>query len=221
MQGIDTFAAASWIDNDTPSDALTADDFVCTQTGWITDIEFAGFSYYGSSYIDKFRVSIWTDVPELPGIDESHPGQLLWQKDFGAADPGDPLRLGWQEVSAEQFKIDIPEADWFWQDEGTIYWIGIQGLMVDDGFFDAFYWYFQERHLPIWGDDAAFTSTYFGNPPWANWGFGPGYTDPDLYDGPLPTGWTSADMAFNLTGIPEPASLALLGLGVIVLMRRR
>lgn len=219
----DAYGAASWIDHDTPSDALTADDFLCTEPWWITDIEFFGWSYYGSQYIDQFRITFWSDVPATPQ-DESHPGELLYDYYVNPVTPGDPLGIGWQEIATNHFKINLPEEAWFHQqgtpDDPIIYWIGIQGVMVTDGFFDAFYWNFRDRYQPVWGDDAAFTSNYFGYPPWAHWGFPPGYGDPGLYEGPLPPGWTSADMSFKLTGIPEPASLVLLALGLLALRRR-
>jgi len=219
----DGYAAASWIDNDTPSDAITADDYLCSgqpRDQFITDIEFFGWSYYGIAYLDKFRISFFTDVPATPN-DASHPGELLYQYDVSQADPADPMKIGWQEIETNHFKIDLPQDHWFDQGVGGphVLWIAIQGIMVDDGYFDAFYWNFRERHEPTWGDDAAFASTYFQYAPWFNWGSPAGYADPDLYDGPLPTGWTSLDMSFRLTGIPEPASLLLLALGA--LLRRR
>ncbi|MBN2561578.1 MAG: PEP-CTERM sorting domain-containing protein [Phycisphaerae bacterium] len=220
---LDGYGGASWIDNDTPSDALTADDFLCTQTGYINDIEFNGWSYYGVSYLDSFRITFWTDVPATVD-DASHPGTLLHECVVG---PGEPV--GWHQVDPvndpNHFKINLPDDQWFYQ-EGTeqdpiIYWIGIQGVMLDDGYFDAFYWNFRERHEATWGDDAAFASDYFSYAPWANWGFTAGYGDPDLYEGTLPSGWTSADMSFRLSGTPEPSTLGLLGLGSLALIRRR
>jgi hypothetical protein len=221
---LDGYGAASWVDYDTPSDALTADDYPCSglpADQYVTDIEFYGWSVYGSQYINTFRVSFWNDVPASPS-DASHPGSLLYEYEASAADPADPLKIGWQEIETNHFKIDLPEDQWFDQGLGPkVLWISIQGVMVTDGFFDGFYWNFRERHELTWGDDAAFTSTYFSLPPWYNWGFPTGFADPDLYDGPLPLGWTSADMSFRLTGIPEPATLVLLGLGGLVLVRRR
>jgi hypothetical protein len=208
----DSYGGASWIDNDTPSDALTADDFLCLDGAPISEVYFRGWSYYGIGYLAAFRVTFWTDVPATPN-DESHPGELIYDEVFG---PADPAGLGWKQVDPENdanlFVINIPECLWFPQERGNIYWIGIQGVMVDDGYFDAFYWQFRERHEPVNLDDAAFASDYFGYLPWANWGFQPDYGDPALFDGPLPDGWTSADMCFSLHGIPEPGMLSLLGL---------
>ncbi|MCK4873130.1 MAG: hypothetical protein KAS72_10425 [Phycisphaerales bacterium] len=222
----DTYGAHSTIDYDTPMTSTTADDFLCTMSDQITDIHFWGWSYYGAAYLDGFRVTFWTDVPGDPGIDESHPGEILWQHDFFEADPGDPYGLGWtmMEDNAE-WRINIPEPDWFYPegtpDDPIVYWISIQGIMVDDGASDTFYWNFLDRYLDTWNDDAAFESEYFGFAPWANWGW-PTPDGPDLYEGPFPDGWwKSADMAFVLTSIPAPSSLLLLGLGGLVVTRRR
>ena len=116
-----------------------------------------------------------------------------------------------------EYFVDM-SADAFYQQENNIYWIGIQGVMVDDGYADAWYWHFRERQMPTWGDDAAFYSDYYAIPMWSNWGSPPGYADPDLYDGPLPPDWTSLDMSFRL--VPEPVSLVLLGIGALLLRRR-
>jgi len=228
---LDTYAAASWIDYDTPSDAQTADDYYCDglpQDQFITDLEFYGFSYYGMQYIDKFRVSFFTDMPGTPS-DTSHPGTLLYQYEVTKADPNDPLKIGWQGFATtdpnfygfDRYKIDLPESYWFNQGVGAphILWVSIQGVMVTDGYFDAWYWAFRNRTYQKWGDDAAFTSTYFGYPPWANWGVDPNGAV-NIYDGLLPAGWTSLDMSFRLTAFPEPTGLLLLGLGSLLLRRR-
>lgn len=229
VYGLDDWAAGSWIDNDTPSDALTADDFLCDgapEHAWISDIEFYGYSAYGSQYITQFRVQFWSDVPATAN-DASQPGNLLYSYDVNPADAADPLKIGWYQpdpVNDEyRFKIDLPREQWFYQGPGEkVLWVSIQGIMVDDGYSDAFYWFFQDRAFPTFGDDAAFTSSYYGYPPWYNWGFPVADvgTGPDLYDGTLPIDWyRSADLAFKLTAIPEPASLLLLGL--CTLLRRR
>lgn len=222
-----TNSAASWLDYDTPSDAMTADDYVCSGSAadrYVTDIEFWGFSYYGSVYIQNFVVQFWSDVPASP-TEESHPGTMLYSYHATPANPADPLKLGWQEAEVaanglSRFKIDLPRENWFDQGVGAshVLWISIQGEMVTDGFFDAFYWTFRDPASGHFGDDAAFQSQYFGYAPWAHWADNAGTTS--LYYGPLPAGYTSRDMAFRLTGIPEPTSFLLLGIGFLALRRR-
>ena len=224
--GFDTFGAFSTIDNDSPAFGLTADDFMCMESGFITDIHFAGFSQFGDGFIEGFRITFWTDIPATPD-DESQPGNLLYDYTVGAVDPADPLGIGWQALGDDTYRINLPQDEWFQQEEGNIYWIGIQGVMVDDGFGDSFYWNFVDRDLPTWGDDAAFESETFGFAPWANWGWqddGAGGLEPNLYEGAFPGDpfVKSADMAFALSGIiPAPGALALLGIAGLMGGRRR
>lgn len=224
--GVDSYAAASWDDNDTPSDALSADDFLCTELGWITQIDWCGFSYYGEQYLDGFRISFWTDVPSNPN-DQSHPGSLIYDRTFSMGAGAGYVNSAYNGATGfYDYSICLDELDWFLQQGSTsnpmVYWVSIQGLMVDDGFFDAWYWCFKNRSLPTWNDDAAFTSNYFGMPPWSNWGVDPTGAVA-LYDGPLPAGWTSLDMGYRLYGhpVPEPSAFVAAGIGALALLRRR
>jgi uncharacterized protein (TIGR03382 family) len=196
------------------NEALTADDFPCTETGWITDIEFDGFALQDPANLDRLRITFWSDVPAT-SEEESHPGTLL--KDLSVG-PADPMGLGWKQIDVNRYKVNLPRDSWFVQTEGTIYWIGIQGVMTNN---DVFGWLFRDPTADTWGDDAAFTGTDYA--PWWHWGWDEEYV-PQLYQGTLPSTLVkSADMSFKLTGIPipEPGVFALAGLGVLALLRRR
>jgi len=92
--------------------------------------------------------------------------------------------------------------------------------MITDGEFDSFYWNFRERNETTWGSDGAFASTYFNYARWANWGCPPGYADPAVYTSSAPPDWTSLDLSFKLSGIPEPTALLLLALSSLMLRAR-
>jgi hypothetical protein len=206
MGNYDAYAGASWLDYDTPSDAQTADDFTFGGSGAITQVDFAGWSYYGESYIEAFRITFYSDVPAGPN-DESHPGDMLYDQTFYTW-----TDLGEVAPYVYGYSITFPQGQQFEQQAGNIYWIGIQGVMVTDGYFDAWYWNFVDRYQPTKLDDASFWSDYFGYSPWAHWGFTPGYGDPTLYTGKMPQGYTSADMCFKLYAVPEPSLISLAGL---------
>jgi len=193
---------------------LVADDFLCTETGWITDIEFYGHPSSVAA-ISSFRITFWSDVP-ASDTDESHPGQLLDDITVRPADPGDPLRLGWQYLDNFRFKIDLPQDQWFGQQAGTIYWIGIQAYVSGEGEF--FGWVFRDPNENTWGDDAALGRDEYVPTTWEHFGWNAAMT-PWTYTGKFPTNLVkSADMCFRLTGIvPEPATLTLVGFGAILL----
>lgn len=107
---------------------------------------------------------------------------------------------GW-EVTAAGLDIDLAG--------GTEYWIGLTP-MADFGT------YGQEFHqaAPIVGENTAWRN------PGAAFGYGGDWTYAHVLDSTFT--WPDAfDAAFKVVGIPEPASLALLGLGALALIRRR
>jgi len=199
---------------------IAADDFLCDETGWITDIEFWG-GYSDIFALNALRVTFWEDVPAT-GLDESHPGQLLREIDLTEACPCDELRRGWQLLEGDRFKINLFEEDWFRQEAGTVYWIGIQGLM--DGH-ALFYWHFRDPGATTSGDDATFAGDEHG----LDSSFHIGWrteSEATTYTGTLPDDWfSSADLCFRLTGtaIPEPASICLVAAAAVLfgLGRRR
>jgi hypothetical protein len=215
----------------TPADGglifTSADDWLCNETGWITDIHFHGFY---PDYVEQFKVTFWEDVP-AGAEDESHPGAILQEVTVGPEVGG----VGWTFGDFYEFGINLPQDEWFWQEEGNIYWVSVQAIMAEDGYVDYFYWGTLE---PDYGDldDAVFWDEDLQV--WAHWGWfweiDPDTQElvlgldqyygvaPEVVPEPVEGGYYgSADLTFYLTGIPEPASLSLLALGALVLIRRR
>jgi hypothetical protein len=75
----------------------------------------------------------------------SRPGETLWESevsDFGVV-PFDPPTLeGWYDPANNevlpdnhqayfQYNICLPEADWFWQEQGMVYWLNISAVVAD------------------------------------------------------------------------------------------
>jgi len=124
-----------------------ADDWKCSETGPVTDIHF-WFSARNDwlnlqlpldTQIFNIHVSIHADVPAGPVIPFSHPGQLLWERDFNVGqvkirrygtglqswyDPATGLVIPNDHNIIYQCNIiNIPEP--FYQKRGTIYWLDV------------------------------------------------------------------------------------------------
>ncbi len=191
---------------------VLADDWLCTETGPVSDVHLwvSSHQYDGPPQIQGIHLSIHTDVPD-PAF--SHPGELLWARDFAVPDPHirirqygtgpqgwyDPNTGFWQRPDHEVFYqiniTDIPEP--FLQYVGTVYWLDVS-FMVPPGITPVGWKtsFLHFRDDAVWGD--------YPNPQWR-----------ELRD---PVNQQSLDMAFVIT--PEPASLLLLGLAVVTLRRR-
>jgi hypothetical protein len=135
-------------------DIVLADDWMCTETGPVTDIHFWG-SWYNDfpGVINAFVVSIYTDIPASPpDIPYSRPGELLWEWTFtqwsertftstgqGWYEPHTGVILHPDHYTYYQYNIvDIPEP--FIQEIDTIYWLAITALVQPE-----------ELPQPLWG----------------------------------------------------------------------
>ena len=185
------------------------DDFKCTQTGPIEDIHFwASWKGDQIGQINWIDISFHGDVPGPP----SHPdsvmyGNPLWSQRFLPGQfvvaPPEFGNQGWLPPGGtpipndhtQYFQINITDIlNPLIQDVDTIYWMGIHvGVPVGP----AIGW---KTSLDHWEDDAVY---YYGG--WQE------LIDPFTYE--------SLDMAFVIT--PEPATIALLGLGALALLRKR
>src|SRR5712675_1739988 len=129
------------------SPRIVADDWKCSETGPVKDIHF-WFSAQGDwlnlqipldGQIQNIHVSIHEDVPAAPGNLFSHPGRLLWSRDFNVAqvkirqngagpqswyDPatGQLIPNDHQKVyQCNITKITEP----FYQKRGHVYWLDV------------------------------------------------------------------------------------------------
>jgi len=99
---VDSQAAGSWLEYDRPSDAITADDYLCAglpSDRYITDIEFTGFSSFGPSTSTSFACSSGA-TPRHAG-DAGHPDQLLYSYDVSKAVRPTRSRSDGSRLSAE------------------------------------------------------------------------------------------------------------------------
>jgi len=198
------------------SPKVLADDWLCTESGLVSDIHFWFSSRYDEQFvIDNIHVSIHDD--DRTGF-YSKPGNLLWEYDFspqefrvreygfgdqGWYDPNTGELIEFDHMLIWQANIvKIPEP--FYQKEGTIYWLDLSVKATSpDGTEPAqLGWktsldYFED--VPVWADvDAGAV------PEWQE------LIPPTVY---LP------DLAFVIT--PEPATILLFLAGVVSLVRRR
>lgn len=201
-----------------------ADDWECTETGAVDDVHI-WYSWENDlvGTIEMVQLSIWSNVPEGPDGDFSKPGMLEWgyqnfyQDDFttrllGKSNQGwyDPYENTYEENDHMQiFQLNIEDiADPFCQVEGEIYWLSVCFYMGED------------PNLPGWKTadvdryPEPVTGEHFMDD--AVWWNGENDTWNELRD---PITDESMDLAFVIT--PEPATISLLGLGSLVLLRKR
>jgi hypothetical protein len=176
--------AAGWDVNATDPMVL-ADDWRCSQTGWIKDFHFWGsWRHQDTGIITAFVLSVHEDIPaDPPQIPYSRPGALLWEKTIdvfnlrkidpttqeGWFNPANGVILPFDHQQFWQYDVYLDSIDWFWQEEGTIYWLNISAIVAD----------------PVntqWGWKS--TQDHFNDD--AVWAFVPDYNWIDLYEPQLP-----------------------------------
>jgi len=162
---------AGWDVNATQPLVL-ADDWMCSETGWVKDVHFWGSWMHGmEGQVIHFVLSIHADIPaDPPQVPYSRPGPTLWEREITNFIPlpiDPPTPEGWYDPAQGQFLFEdhfayfqynvfLPEEDWFWQEQGTIYWLNISAIVADPS---VTQWGWKSS-LDHWNDDAV----------WAFWG---------------------------------------------------
>ncbi len=224
---------------------ILADDWQCSGSGPVTDV------HVWSSYLQDFHpvpppnlmfnVAIYDDIPAADSpTGYSMPGNLLWnayvEPDAARVyadniteafyDPNQGQVIG-DDQTCWQYNFVFDEANAFWQDEGKIYWLSVSytpdlsgngTVFIEDLLLPAAGWaYGWKTTDQPWNDAAVWIDAMAG--------FLPQNAVP-----PSGSAWNMLarlqgdlmvpmDLAFVIT--PEPATLALMGLGAAALAARR
>jgi hypothetical protein len=192
-----------------------ADDWRCSSSGAVSDIHFwYSVSHDGGTRFDWLVVTIYDD--DQSGS-FSKPGNGLWSRtfpssEFTVVDPAgtglqgfaDPQQPWWDEDNHETYQQlnieNIPDP--FFQEQGTIYWLGLYGCW-EDGPQEPVGW--KTTLSKPFADAAVYRDLRGGWQP----------LDPFFQDH-VPE---RLDFAFVIT--PEPSTLSLLTLCGLAVMRRR
>jgi len=188
---------ATYVESIWPQNCL-ADDWMCSESGPVTDIHFWG-SWLGDNIgtITTFVIAIHADIPaDPPSIPYSRPGLTLWERTFypddwvvagplegpqGWYDPGEGFYIPENHFLYWQYNIEHIE-DPFIQEDGTIYWLSISAIVAPESPQPRWGWKSSTDH---WNDDAVHGLWYELD--WV-----------DLYE--PPDFGTSLDLAFVITG---------------------
>ncbi len=200
---------------------VLADDWLCTESGPVGGIHFwMSYRFDQPIPITSIHLSIHSDVPVGPDnpLPFSHPGSLLWEADFLPAEftllyPAGQGEQGWFDPNTGewarpdhllfgQVNINIPEAEAFVQQAGTIYWLDVS-VRLPDGQPPFIGW---KTTLDHFNDDAV----------WGDFDTNGVVTDwHELRD---PVTQQSLDLAFVINNVPEPTTLTLSLLGGSVVL---
>jgi hypothetical protein len=114
-----------------------ADNWQCTETGWVKDIHFWGsWRDDMEDNITEFRIFIYDDGGNMPMapiwlyqaynfVETPIPNELM----EGWLEPWSGMYMPENHSSLIQYDVYIPEQSWFWQDSGSTYWVSIYPIL--------------------------------------------------------------------------------------------
>lgn len=201
---------------------MLADDFLCLNSGPITDVHIWGSWWQDRPTNAIFQISFWSDVPTNQFNPYSHPGVVLWSTNFFPTqyivsnwgetvnenfyDPNTGLLMG-PDTQLFQYNFAVDPGAAFFQEQSNVYWLAVSVFGLDTNNF-LFGW---KSSTEQWNDDAVFGSILPGDP-------FPLFWEPLHYPGEGP----SMDLAFALTTVPEPGQIiALLFVSLFLWKARR
>ena len=154
-----------------PNSIMLADDFRCSETGYIDDMHFWGsWKDDIEGQVIMFHLAIYDNVPEGPH-GYSEPGQELWWTEIYEPEftvtPEDPSgEQGWYDpINGEilplnhqayyRYDVIFPPGLGFWQVQGEIYWLKISAFINDP---ENTAWGWKTSFSPLFMDDAVYDS---------------------------------------------------------------
>jgi hypothetical protein len=194
---------------------VLADDFVCTNTGYISDIHIWGswLNQVGTNTL-TFWLGIYDDVPAtnppVGGGTPSHPGKLLWQQWFAPGQYAEnPYATGFE------FFVDPGPTNQIGTDTQAWYYCFYPtNPMVQFGSscYPKIYWlaaYAQQGAPFLYGwkttffvqNDVSVHAPWPGSPPTNNPGWTPTFLPPSAGNG------GPADLAFKITTVTNPPAI--------------
>lgn len=196
-----------------PWNQWVADDWLCQDGRPISDIHWWGSWFNPPDGVNVFpsfwMFQIYADVPE--NFEPfSHPGEELWSWTipFGAVPEQQTDLVGWDDKEVYQYNVNLPVEEWFHQERDQIYWLKI-ALDFVQAPPNSWGWHTSATH---WNDDAVAITWDIDNQIWLY--------QPLVYPDGHPDEGQTIDMAFELTTVPEPATLLILASGLGVLLAR-
>jgi len=202
------------------SDCMLADDWECSETGFVKEVHFWG-SWMSDSVgtIDAFDIRIYENDNSGPF---SKPGAQLWQYTVSYVNPNVHARQlqtytkneGWYSPCGllfrpanhrfyYQYNVTIPHEIWYTQVQGTIYWLSVRPIMHSGS--QACWGWKTARRQDHFMDDAVYSCS---GGPWL-----------ELKH---PLDQFSLDLAFVITGGPQqyllPGTPSLSTWGVLILV---